>query len=304
MAASSVPSLPAVDITQSTQRSGQVERWRQQATPPTWRKSTIAARRTAVDRVILEIRERLDEPLSLRDMADIAYLSPFHFNRVFTQVTGVSPCRFLTALRIEAAKHLLVTSAMRVTDVCFAVGYNSLGTFTTQFTQLVGLSPRRYRRLYRSGRSSPSVPSGTSQASGAEAYPDGGIEGWISAPDTAPIWIFVGLFPTPVPSGEPVACALLTESGLFRLAPVSDGVYHIRAAAISRAGEPSPNPLFDDPVLYVAADPSRLLVRRGLNITGSATLELRPMQLTDPPILVVLPALLSKPQVENGRATA
>jgi hypothetical protein len=57
-------------------------------------------------------------------------------------------------------------------------------------------------------------------------------------------------------------------------------------------------------VLFVAADSNRLLVRRGLNHTGSAALHLRPMQLTDPPILVALPALLSKAQSTNGRASA
>jgi AraC family transcriptional regulator len=296
MTVGSTPSLPTVDLPRDTLGNGQSECWEQPALHPAWRESTIASRRTAVDRVLVEIREHLDEPLSLRDMADIAYLSPFHFNRVFTQVTGVSPCRFLTALRMEAAKHLLRTSEMRVTDVCFAVGYNSLGTFTTQFTQLVGLSPGRYRRLYKSGQRTPLDQSETSSASRPDVRPGGGIDGWISAPGAEALWIFVGLFPTPVPSGEPVACAILAEPGPFRLTPVPDGMYYVRAAAISRTSGPPPNPSFDDPVLYVAAGHNQLLVRRGLNMSGSPALRLRPIRLIDPPILVALPALLSEYQ--------
>src|ERR1700760_4201675 len=103
------------------------------------RKYTIASRGRPAERVILSMRECLDEPISLSDMADIACLSPYHFNRVFHQVTGLPPTKFLYALRLSTAKRLLLTTSLSVTDVCFEVGYNSLGTFTTRFTQLVGL---------------------------------------------------------------------------------------------------------------------------------------------------------------------
>ena len=68
------------------------------------RVDTIEARHRVVERVILKMREQLDEPFSLQEMAKIAYLSPFHFNRVFRQITGIPPTQFLYALRLEAAK--------------------------------------------------------------------------------------------------------------------------------------------------------------------------------------------------------
>src|ERR1044072_6247332 len=105
------------------------------------RPDTIASHYRAVERVILAMRERLDEALTLEDLAEVAIISPFYFDRIFRQITGIPPCQFLSALRMEAAKRLLLTSSLSVTDVCFEVGYNSLGTFTTRFTQLVGLPP-------------------------------------------------------------------------------------------------------------------------------------------------------------------
>ena len=302
MAVSSMQSLPQLSMPRPALDNGRTEHWDTQVYDPSWRESTIASRSAAVDRVIQEIRQRLDEPISLSDMADIAYLSPFHFNRVFRQMTGVSPGRFLTTLRMEAAKQLLLDGEMRIIDVCFAVGYNSLGTFTTQFTQLVGLSPGRYRRLHGiDGIVEPQELSGprnllvTDQAGGE-------INGWISLSDSSPFWIFVGLFPTAVPCREPIACALLTDPGPFHLAPVSDGSYYLLAAAISRTDDPLVCPPFDELVAYVGSSHKRLVMRTGRIIEGLTELHLRPLWLSDPPILVDLPLLLFRHENSKQRS--
>jgi transcriptional regulator GlxA family with amidase domain len=107
--------------------------------------ATAIAHCAAVKRVINVMHERLDEPFTLNDMSKIAYVSPYHFNRMFHQITGIPPCQFLYALRLETAKRLLLTTGVSVTDVCFDVGYNSLGTFIRRFTGLVGISPSRFR---------------------------------------------------------------------------------------------------------------------------------------------------------------
>ena len=104
----------------------------------------------AVKQVIPIMHERFGEPFSLQEMAETVSLSPHHFNRVFRKVTGVTPARFLSALRLRAAVHLLLTTELSVTDICFDVGYNSLGTFTSRFTKLVGLPPTQLRELAQS----------------------------------------------------------------------------------------------------------------------------------------------------------
>src|SRR5215471_21715534 len=112
-----------------------------------WPISTAETHRLTVERVIRAMRERIYQPLSLEDMADVAHLSPYHFSRVFHNIIGVPPGEFLAALRLEEAKRLLLTTSLSVTDICFELGYASLGSFTTRFTQLVGVPPRLLRRL-------------------------------------------------------------------------------------------------------------------------------------------------------------
>lgn len=106
-----------------------------------------ASRQRAVERVIAAMRERIDGALSLGAMAEIAHLSPFRFVRVFRGITGIPPGEFLGALRLERAKQLLLTTDLSVSEVCFEVGYNSLGTFATRFKQLVGVQLSRMRSL-------------------------------------------------------------------------------------------------------------------------------------------------------------
>src|SRR4051812_28754369 len=103
-------------------------------------------RYAAVDKVIVAMHERINCSFALEEMAQIAFLSRFYFNRVFRELTGLPPVRFHMALRIAAAKRLLLTTDMTVTDVCLELGYQSLGTFTTQFHELVGVSPGELRR--------------------------------------------------------------------------------------------------------------------------------------------------------------
>src|ERR1019366_7771815 len=102
--------------------------------------TTRELHQVAVERAIQTMHERLCDPLSLDDMADIACLSPYYFSRVFHQIVGVPPCEFLATLRINRAKHLLLTTSLSVTAICFEVGYVSRGSFTTRFTQQVGLA--------------------------------------------------------------------------------------------------------------------------------------------------------------------
>src|ERR1044071_6653344 len=74
----------------------------------TCREDTLASHRRAVERVITSARERLCEPISLHDMSRVAYLSTFHFNRVFHQITGLPPAKFISAMRLDEAKRLLL----------------------------------------------------------------------------------------------------------------------------------------------------------------------------------------------------
>ena len=82
---------------------------------------------------------------SLDEVAAHGGLSPFHFHRRFTQAFGETPHEFLTRLRIDRAKKLLLAGNDTVTGICFDVGYESLGSFSSRFRSLTGLSPTQFR---------------------------------------------------------------------------------------------------------------------------------------------------------------
>jgi AraC-like DNA-binding protein len=95
-------------------------------------------------------RDRVDrdyaQPLNVEALARGAHMSAGHFSREFRRAYGESPYAYLMTRRIERAMALLRRGDLSVTEVCFAVGCSSLGTFTTRFTELVGVSPGVYRR--------------------------------------------------------------------------------------------------------------------------------------------------------------
>ena len=96
------------------------------------------------------VRDRIDrdyaQPLDVEALARGAHMSAGHLSRRFRQAYGESPYSYLMTRRIERAMALLRRGDLSVTEVCFEVGCGSLGTFTTRFTELVGVPPSAYRR--------------------------------------------------------------------------------------------------------------------------------------------------------------
>jgi AraC-like DNA-binding protein len=96
------------------------------------------------------VRDRIDreyaQPLDVEALARDAHMSAGHFSRQFRRAYGESPYSYLMTRRIERAMALLRRGDLSVTEVCFEVGCASLGTFTTRFTELVGVPPSTYQR--------------------------------------------------------------------------------------------------------------------------------------------------------------
>lgn len=258
---------------------------------------TLAEQQQAVERVILAMYEHLHDPFPLEEMAELAMFSPFYFARVFRRITGIPPAQFLYAVRLQAAKHLLITTHMSVTDICFEVGYNSLGTFSARFAELVGVSPRQLRNLpgdwivaeleatwLPQFQLSPSAPSRSDIC--------GTIYG---RKHTSSGLLFVGAFPEAVPQGRPISCTLSTGGDRFRLPPLPEGNYSLFAASVPWPSDPMTYLLFP-PDAGILLGQTFISVRRG-NMPTEVQIKLRPAQLTDPPVLTALPLLL-------GRASA
>jgi AraC family transcriptional regulator len=165
----------------------------------------MAEHEAAVSRAIAAMRDSLFDVVRLDDHAAAGMYSRFHFHRVFRQVTGTTPARFLAGLRMQQAKHLLASTEHTVTTISGLVGYESLGTFTTQFGRLVGVPPGRFRQLVdwcaadrRLGQLD--LPTGTPDLRMCRR----------SAAVNRPDWTtFVGLFPDGQPAGAPAAMAIV-----------------------------------------------------------------------------------------------
>jgi AraC-like DNA-binding protein len=95
------------------------------------------------------LRDVDDRPLSIDEVAREAAMSPFHFIRQFSALFGQTPHQFRIEARLDRAKRLLARGNHSVTDVCFEVGFSSLGSFSDLFARRVGVAPSRYRRRAR-----------------------------------------------------------------------------------------------------------------------------------------------------------
>ncbi|GAA1856092.1 helix-turn-helix transcriptional regulator [Myceligenerans crystallogenes] len=109
-------------------------------------------------RLLRRVRDRMDReyalPLDVMSLAAGVHLSAGYLSREFRRAYGESPYSYLMTRRIERAMTLLRTRDISVTDVCFEVGCSSLGTFSTRFSELVGMPPSEYRRLAADERAS------------------------------------------------------------------------------------------------------------------------------------------------------
>src|SRR5438477_9072763 len=102
-----------------------------------------------LNRRLLRARDAMDrayaEPLDVRTVAAVAHVSPAHFSRSFRAVFGETPHRYLQRRRVERSMFLLRETDRSITDICFDVGFMSLGTFSRTFHEIIGESPSSYR---------------------------------------------------------------------------------------------------------------------------------------------------------------
>jgi len=101
---------------------------------------------------------RFADPLDLDQMAAQAGLSKFHFARAFKDAYGETPANYLGRRRVERAKDLLRSANLTVTEACMLVGFSSLGSFSSRFSEMVGMSPRAFQRASAARGGPPPIP--------------------------------------------------------------------------------------------------------------------------------------------------
>lgn len=241
----------------------------------------------AIERVIVAMRAEPSVAFTLDQFAEIASFSAFHFARLFRQVIGIPPGEFHTALRYERAKELLLTSGLSITDICFEVGYDSLGTFSTRFKQLVGIGPATFRAL-------PDVLATLESADRRPPLivePSSTVEGFfinahvLSEPSRA----YVGLFPTAIARSRPVAGVRIAPHESFAIHGAPAGTYRVLVAIVPTNGD-AIDRLLPANTMQVAASDGPIEVVAG-RPTAPVPLTIRAVTPNDAPILIALPAL-------------
>lgn len=226
----------------------------------------------AVERVIRAMQNDLGEPITIDDMARTAMFSKFHFSRMFQRATGISPGRFLSALRLQEAKRLLLTSSLTVADISHLVGYNSIGTFSSRFRMSVGVPPTAYRQF--GGYVAPLEEHPPANRPRGDRRVD--IRGHVHQP-AASGHVVIGLFPDRIAQGTPVRHTTLDTAGEFTLSDVPDGTGYLIAQSVAvRTGVPEQ--------VYVAA-------LGPIHVSAPAPVRpvdlwLRPRWIFDPPALL------------------
>jgi AraC family transcriptional regulator len=166
----------------------------------------------AITKAIEYMKQNIDEELTSEKLAVVAGYSTYHFSRVFKEVTGVSPRHYLSALRIEAGKELLVgSSSQSILKTLLQVGFQSIGTFSAKFKQFVGLSPKQFqsnaRNLHQFMNDFAEVNVELTDSLSLPA-----VKCEIEVPEGFKGLIFVGLFPRPIPDQRPIKGTALRES--------------------------------------------------------------------------------------------
>jgi AraC family transcriptional regulator len=237
--------------------------------------------RQAVARAIVTMHENLGNYLTIDDLARSAMFSKFHFTRIFQRTTGLSPGRFLAALRLAEAKRLLVTTSISVADISHQVGYNSVGTFSARFSGSVGLSPTRYRQLRGQP---PRIP----ERAGAPGCGTT-VRGQLSCPPDVQFGVvFVGLFPGRIVEGPPARYLILPMPGPYALPDVPAGEWNVIVHAFGTEHRE------DHVTRAYTGIAGPLTARRGL-VAGLADVRLRSRRRFDPPPLLALPDLRHVP---------
>jgi hypothetical protein len=196
---------------------------------------------------------------------------------------------------------LLLHTRRKVFDICYDVGYNSVGTFTRRFRDSFGVSPRQFRALAQSSRSAirehNSLP-----AQHARLAAGPGFSGRVMAPNGFKGIVCLGLFTAPIPQSKPLACTIAAPNGDYHMPNVPQGKSFLFALGMDLPIQ-VPDCFCYDSVLRAGGQAIRV---SGAGVFGDTDLILRAPLPTDPPILLFLADLMRKIKVgrRNGHSAA
>jgi AraC family transcriptional regulator len=225
-------------------------------------------------------------------LARYAGYSPFHFTRIFKKRTGLTPLYYVSSIRLQKAKDLLLRTHLSVRDIALEIGHQSLGTFTTRFTERVGVTPSQFRKSALMGDTPlrslkrledwPAAPSVSDRSAV--------VRGTVHAEVPFEGVILIGLFARPIPEGMPLYGTLLSSLGDFCFTGVKPGTYYLMATSVSWGMQACDLLLPQTTLRFRSKEP--IIVGPRSSVPHQRVL-LRPPRLDDPPILISLPLLMT-----------
>lgn len=252
----------------------------------------VTDRYSEIDEVIAYIHENIYEPLPLSRLAQHAGYSSFHFTRIFKERIGLSPLYYASSHRLQKAKDLLLHTNMSIRDVGLEIGQQSLGTFTSRFTERVGVTPSEFRhsalQVDDQMRSLQELDDWRKLEISTNKYDR--IEGTINAEIPFKGVILIGLFAKPIPEGLPLYGTLLSSLGHFCLTGVKPGTYYLMATSVSWGMQASD--------VLLPQNTLRTRSKEPITVTGCLSVPHQQVMLytprpDDPPILISLPLLMN-----------
>lgn len=249
-------------------------------------------RYSEMDHVITYIQQNIHEPLLLSKLANYAGYSPYHFTRVFKERTGLSPLYYVSSLRLQRAKDLLLHTHLNIRDIGLEIGQQSLGTFTSRFTNRVGVTPAQFRNSTAQAdyhlRSLQRLREGHSLQTIPQRF--GTLTGTITTEHSFEGIILLGLFAKPIPEGLPLHGTLLFSLGSFSLSGIKPGTYYLMATSVSW-GTKAVDVLLPHTTLRTRS--KEPIIVREHEPVPSQHVTLHLPKLDDPPILISLPLLMN-----------
>ncbi|WP_096187205.1 helix-turn-helix transcriptional regulator [Evansella halocellulosilytica] len=245
-----------------------------------------------IEKAIEYIHQNIYEPLSLDELASYVAYSPYHFSRIFKKKIGISPLYYVSSVRLQKAKDLLLSTNLSIRDIGMEIGQQSLGTFTTRFTERVGMTPAQFRNSR--GEADSHLQSLKQlhrwQEDNHTLNHNPNVNGTIDSELPLQGVILVGLFAKPIPEGLPLYGTLLPAFGDFCFSNVKTGTYYLMVTSVSWGMKSNELLLPNSTLRGRIKDP---IVVKPFTPVAHQHVMLHPPRLDDPPILISLPLLMN-----------
>ncbi|WP_053367842.1 helix-turn-helix domain-containing protein [Bacillus sp. FJAT-27245] len=249
-------------------------------------------RQIEITEAIHYIQTHLYDHITLDKLASHVSYSPYHFSRMFKEETGLPPLYFVSSMRLQRAKELLLNTNLSVRDIGLEIGQQSLGTFTTRFTKSVGVTPAHFRNTREEAENLLHTLEQLDGKTKRQQFANSplSVKGTVSSNEEFEGVILAGLFPKPIPEGLPLYGTLLFSLGDFQFHNVKPGLYYLFATSVPWGMDAQS---FLIPHQTLRYKPTGPILVNGNEQVPHQDLLLRPAQLDDPPILISIPRLMT-----------